>query len=153
MNDKVSTAAFLKKIHKRNSLDLDVNVNLLTVGFWAGDSFYTLDFNVRSLNGVGIPYDLSKATGIREESFQKLPDGRYRYSVSLFDNTVIKFIARNENGEVVSETEYSDINYIEMPRISERNKLSYRIRAKKEIPGRNYPFDSIEYKFMHETGE
>ena len=102
---------------------------------------------------LGIPYDLSKVTGIREESFQKLPDGRYRYTVSLFDNTVIKFIARNENGEVVSETEYSDINYIEMPRISERNKLSYRIRAKKEIPGRNYPFDSIEYKFMHETGE
>ena len=58
MNDNVSTAAFLKKIHARNSLDLDLNVNIMTVGFWAGDSFFTIDFNLRSLNGVGAPYDL-----------------------------------------------------------------------------------------------
>ena len=102
---------------------------------------------------LGIPYDLSKATGIREESFEKLPDGRYRYAVSLLDNTLIRFIIRNGNGEVISETEYSDINYIEMPRVSESNRLSYRICAKTEIPGRSYPFDSIEYKFMHDTGE
>ena len=58
MNDNVSTEAFLKKIHNRNSLDLDLNLNLLTVGFWANDSFFTIDFNLRSVNGVGVPYDL-----------------------------------------------------------------------------------------------
>ena len=94
MNDKVSTAAFLKKIHKRNSLDLDVNVNLLTVGFWAGDSFYTLDFNVRSLNGVGVPYDLFRflkegtqevssfdlsGTGFRSKSFAEAAFGWSRH--------------------------------------------------------------------------
>ena len=101
---------------------------------------------------LSIPYDLSKATGIGEESFQELPDGRYRYSVSLLDNTLIKFITRDENGYITSETDYSDMNYIDMPRISEGNTLSYKIRAKREIPGRSYPFDKIEYRFMHDKG-
>ncbi|MBR5256668.1 MAG: hypothetical protein IKV62_07835 [Bacteroidales bacterium] len=58
MNDNVSSAEFLRKIKSRNSVDLDMNVNLLTVGFWSNNSFFTIDFNVRSLNGVGVPYDL-----------------------------------------------------------------------------------------------
>ena len=73
MNDNVSSAAFLKKIHSRNSLDMDLNLNLLTVGFWSNDSFITLDFNLRSLNGVGVPYDL----------FRFLKDGTQ--TVSSFD--------------------------------------------------------------------
>lgn len=73
MNDKVSTAEFLKKIKSRNSVDLDANVNILTVGFWSNDSFFTIDFNVRSLNGVGVPYDL----------FRFLKDGTQ--TVSSFD--------------------------------------------------------------------
>ena len=73
MNDNVSSEAFLKKIHPRNSLDLDLNVNLLTVGFWSNDSFITLDFNLRSLNGVSVPYDL----------FHFLKDGTQ--TVSSFD--------------------------------------------------------------------
>ena len=101
---------------------------------------------------LGIPYDLSKATGIGEESIQELPDGRYRYTVSLLDNTLIKFITRDENGYITSETEFSDVNYIDMPRISEGNSLSYVIRAKREIPGRSYPLDKIEYSFMHDKG-
>ncbi len=58
MNDRVSTEEFLQKIRKVNCLDADVRVNLLTLGFWSGERFYTLDFNLRSLNAVTIPYDL-----------------------------------------------------------------------------------------------
>ena len=94
LNDKVSTAAFLKKIHARNNLDLDLNVNLLTVGFWAGDSFFTIDFNLRSLNGVGAPYDLFRflkegtqevssfdlsGTGFRSKTFAEAAFGWSRH--------------------------------------------------------------------------
>lgn len=58
LNDRVSSADFMRKIRKSNSLDLDARVNLLTLGFWADQRFFTLDFNVRSLNAVSAPYDL-----------------------------------------------------------------------------------------------
>ena len=58
MNDNVSSSEFLRKIGQKNRLDLDARVNLLTVGFWADRRFFTIDFNVRSLNAVSAPYDL-----------------------------------------------------------------------------------------------
>ena len=58
MNDHVSSSEFLRKIGQQNRLDLDARVNLLTVGFWANRQFFTIDFNVRSLNAVSAPYDL-----------------------------------------------------------------------------------------------
>ena len=58
MNDRVSAAEVLRKVGKRNQLDLDARVNLLTLGFWSGAQFYTIDVNVRSLNAVSAPYDL-----------------------------------------------------------------------------------------------
>lgn len=58
LNDRVDAGEFLAKIKKNNSFDADARVNLLTVGFWAGEQFYTLDFNVRSLNALSIPYDV-----------------------------------------------------------------------------------------------
>lgn len=58
LNDRVSAADFMRKIGKRNSINLDARVNLLTLGFWADQRFFTLDFNVRSLNAVSAPYDL-----------------------------------------------------------------------------------------------
>ena len=58
LNDRVNASEFLRKIKKSNTLDIDARVNLLTLGFWAGDRFYTLDFNVRSLNSLAVPYDV-----------------------------------------------------------------------------------------------
>ena len=58
LNDWVDAGEFLGKIKKNNSFDADVRLNLLTVGFWAGPQFFTLDFNVRSLNATTLPYDL-----------------------------------------------------------------------------------------------
>ena len=59
LNDRVSSAEFLKNIHQRNHIDADVLVNILTVGFWTHeDTFLTMDVNVRSLNALSAPYDL-----------------------------------------------------------------------------------------------
>ncbi|MBQ9193063.1 MAG: hypothetical protein IJ156_05020 [Bacteroidales bacterium] len=57
MNDRVSASEFLRHVRSRNNLDLDARINLLTVGFWAGKRYYTLDFNLRSLNALSIPED------------------------------------------------------------------------------------------------
>ena len=58
MNDQVGSSEFLRKIGQHNRLDMDARVNLLTIGFWADQRFFTIDFNVRSLNAVSAPYDL-----------------------------------------------------------------------------------------------
>ena len=58
MNDRVSASEFLGKIGRRNVIGADARVNLLTVGFWADRRFFTLDFNVRSLNSTSIPRDV-----------------------------------------------------------------------------------------------
>lgn len=58
MNDRVNAGEFLRKIKKNNTFDTDARLNLVTVGFWSGDQFYTVDLNIRSLNSAEIPYDL-----------------------------------------------------------------------------------------------
>lgn len=58
MNDRVNTTEFLRKIKQNNTLDLDARMNLLTLGFWAEDRFYTLDFGIRTLNSLSVPYDV-----------------------------------------------------------------------------------------------
>ena len=58
LNDRVSASEFLGKINQKNVIGADARVNLLTVGFWAGRRFYTLDFNIRSLNSTSIPRDV-----------------------------------------------------------------------------------------------
>lgn len=58
LNDRVDAGDFLQKIKNVNKLDLDARLNLLTLGFWAGSQFITLDFNVRSMNALTVPYDI-----------------------------------------------------------------------------------------------
>ena len=59
LNDRVDASDFLRKLSKRNLLDLDARVNVLTLGFWSSNKrFITLDFNLRSLNAVSVPYDM-----------------------------------------------------------------------------------------------
>lgn len=120
MNDSVSSAAFLKKIHARNNLDLDLNLNLLTVGFWTGDSFITLDFNLRSLNGVGAPYDLFRflkegtqevssfdlsGTGFRSKTFAEAAFGWSRH----FGKFSVGFRAKGLVGVVEAEARMKNL--------------------------------------------
>ncbi|MBR5174492.1 MAG: hypothetical protein IKW89_01010 [Bacteroidales bacterium] len=58
LNDRVSASEFLGKINQKNVIGADARVNLLTIGFWAGRRFYTLDFNIRSLNSASMPRDV-----------------------------------------------------------------------------------------------
>ena len=58
MNDRVSAADFMRKVGKKNTVGVDGRLNVLTLGFWAGQRFFTIDINVRSLNAVSAPYDL-----------------------------------------------------------------------------------------------
>ena len=99
-----------------------------------------------------IPCDSQKVTAVQGESYEQLPDGNFRYTVDLTDNTLIKFIVKDKNDTVVSETDYSDQNSIVIPRISTRNKLYYRIRPRTAVPGCDYPFSSLEYNYMHDRG-
>ena len=57
LNDHVPADEFLGKLQRKNYLDLDAQVNLLTVGFWSGKDFFTVDFNVRSMEAVSLPHD------------------------------------------------------------------------------------------------
>ena len=58
LNDRVDAVDFLRKIKDVNKLDLDARGNLLTLGFWSGPHFFTLDFNLRSQNALTVPYDI-----------------------------------------------------------------------------------------------
>lgn len=58
LNDHVSADELLRKLHNQNYLGLDAQVNVLTVGFWSGRSFFTVDFNLRNSDAVALPYDL-----------------------------------------------------------------------------------------------
>lgn len=81
LNDRVSSAEFLKNIHQRNHIDADVLVNILTVGFWTHeDTFLTMDVNVRSLNALSAPYDLFRflKDGSSSSSFFDLSGLGYR---------------------------------------------------------------------------
>ena len=100
LSDHVESSEFLRKIGRNNRLDLDARVNLVTVGFWAGERFFTVDFNVRSLNAVSAPYDLfsfwkeetvSKdtfdfsGTGFRSKSFIEAAFGWSRNYDNVFN--------------------------------------------------------------------
>ena len=58
LNNHVSASEFLKKMHRNNYLDADVQVNLAATGFWIRDNFFTVDLNIRSMEAVSLPYDL-----------------------------------------------------------------------------------------------
>ena len=58
LSDRVSASDFMGKIKKESVLGVDARVNLLTIGFWSGEQFYTIDFNVRSLNAASVPRDV-----------------------------------------------------------------------------------------------
>ena len=58
LNDHVAPGDFLSKLPIHNYLGADAQVNVLTVGFWSGRSFFTIDFNVRNTESASLPYDV-----------------------------------------------------------------------------------------------
>jgi hypothetical protein len=117
MNDHVLPSTFLPKLCKINYLDVDAQVNLLTVGFWAHRNFFTVDVNVRSMNAVSLPYDLFRLvkgdktegdvfecshTGLRSLSFAEAAFGWSRNFDNIFSvGARAKFLVGAEAAELM----------------------------------------------------
>lgn len=107
LNDHVPADEFLGKLQRKNFLDLDAQVNLLTVGFWSRENFFTVDFNVRSMERVSLPYDFFRflkgdkrsgevfeisSTGLQARNFAEAAFGWSRAFGSLSVGVRSKFI-------------------------------------------------------------
>jgi len=107
LNDHVPADEFLGKLRRKNHLDLDAQVNLLTVGFWSGENFFTVDFNVRSMEMVSLPYDFFRflkgdkragevfeiaSTGLQAHNFAEAAFGWSRAFGSLSVGARSKFV-------------------------------------------------------------
>lgn len=90
LNDHVSAEQLLGKLQNKNYIGADAQVNILTVGFWSGRNFFTVDFNLRNGDAVSLPYDLFRFlkgeksegavfecsdTGVRSETFAEAAFG------------------------------------------------------------------------------
>ena len=58
MNDHVTVDQVLSKLQRQNRLSVDAQVNLAAAAWWAGRNFYSIDVNLRNLDGFMLPYDL-----------------------------------------------------------------------------------------------
>ena len=58
LNEEISSAQFLGKIHKNNLEDLNAQYDLFHLGFWTEkDRFHTLSISVKASERSNIPYD------------------------------------------------------------------------------------------------
>lgn len=78
---------------------------------------------------INIEPDFSKVNYYYNESANELGNGLYRYTVETFGNSQISF-RLTENGKTINKTDFSDINYIDIPKLSEEQKLYFYIKPK-----------------------
>lgn len=55
LDDRVSAETFGKSIRKRNNLNVNTNLSLLSFGFRTGRAYHTVDLSVKANAGVNIP--------------------------------------------------------------------------------------------------
>lgn len=60
LHPSVDADEFLGKLHTVNNLNLDLDLNVLAVGFRSGKSYHTIDLSLRSMERSSLPYDLFK---------------------------------------------------------------------------------------------
>lgn len=58
LNQIVSADEFLDNLHKKNTIEADIRVNLVSFGFSAWGGYNTFDLSARSITGVYLPYEL-----------------------------------------------------------------------------------------------
>lgn len=58
LDDRVSAEEFDKKIRKRNNLNVNTNLSILSFGFRTGEAFHTVDLSVKANVGANIPGEL-----------------------------------------------------------------------------------------------
>ena len=55
LDDRVSAEEFSKKIRKRNNINANANIDILSLGFRTGQAFHTLNVSVKANAGVNVP--------------------------------------------------------------------------------------------------
>jgi len=91
LNDKVSSSEFLGGLNKsQNNISANLNINLLSAGFWVDRNFFNIDLGVKSMTSVTLPYDLFRflkdgttsgntfnlgGTGVRSKNYLELALG------------------------------------------------------------------------------
>ncbi|MBQ9712186.1 MAG: hypothetical protein IJV54_07885 [Bacteroidales bacterium] len=117
---EVSSSEFLKGLHDKNQASLNVNTNVLAFGFKTDRMFHTVDFNIRSINGISASKNLFKymkdgadgTLSIPEVTFdnQTFVEVAYGLNTPIGDNLVfggrIKLLA----GAEMLHAEVSDIS-------------------------------------------
>ena len=59
LSDAVSSEQFLKKIHRHNTEQVDLRMDLINFGFWtASGQFHTFSLNLRVAESIAVPYDV-----------------------------------------------------------------------------------------------
>ena len=163
MNDRVAASDVLGKVKNRNSLDLDLHANLLTVGFWSNETFFTVDVNLRSLNALSVPYDLFRfwkeetegsstfdlsGLGGRSQTFGEIAFG---WSRSLFDDLNVGFRVKALVGLEEAEVRMRNLKMSmsderwEVSAKGEVNMSSPAFSIRKDADG-NMDFKSLEFE-------
>ncbi len=69
---------------------------------------------------LDIQADYSSVFAYRSEQIDQLKDGSYRFTIENFSPDTLYSFYMKENGKTLFQTEYSDQNYIDLPRLPSR---------------------------------
>lgn len=96
MHSAVSASEFLDGIAKNNYLATDVNLRILSAGWYSGDGFWSIDVNARTHADMNVPKSLFELLKV---GFSSEPDESFRYD--------LKNIGGNVSGYVETGVGYS----------------------------------------------
>lgn len=68
MHSSVSADEFLGNLEKENKLRMNLDITVLSMGFYAFGGFNTIDLTVRSQTGMNLPYDLFRFMKVMGDS-------------------------------------------------------------------------------------
>lgn len=118
---------------------------------YIGATKFTVFLTKRIGNLINREPDYSKVCYYKDSSFKKLKNGKYRYIVNSFPNSLVKFIVRDHNKKLVFERPYSKKNFIDMNRVGFDNQLFFSVRPIDFYPN-TVPVESVELKFIKDQG-
>lgn len=99
---------------------------------------------------IDISPDFKRVGWYKSEDYRQLSDNEWRYTIGLFDGTSIKFSVTDAKGNILEETDFSDNNYFDIPRVGNNRKLTYTIKG---IDKHSYTYDHEQtFTFMSDPG-
>lgn len=140
-SDMMYDLAQLAKNYPVVSLVHDYNLNVSAIGLTQEDFFDGGHLNYLGAakmteyltkdigQWLGKTPDFSKVGWFKGEHFEELPDGRFRYTVDLYDGCLVRFIAQDGDKKRIASTDFSKCNSIDLPRLGSNCSLSFEIKA------------------------